>query len=151
MTDKFYLVPAEWFERAKVADSMDKINLVDELLKADLKQHITGTISHSIIFKPEEADELEDDDWKDLDTQYNDDNTQIDLGKVDWSKAPEGTTHCYVNLEQGELIDLWQWEKWESGVVYERDYDDEGDNGWYEMQDIDDLDPSDKGNRVKRP
>jgi len=147
MTEKFYLVPAEWFEKAKVADSMGKINLVDELLGSDLKVQVAGTISHRSVW---DTPELEEDDWKDPDIQYNDDNTQVDLGKVDWSKAPEGTTHCYINHYQGEPVSLWQWEKWEAGVVYERDYDDEDDNEWYEMRDVNDLDPSDKGERVRK-
>lgn len=144
MTEKFYLVPAEWFEKAKVADSMGKINLVDELLKADPKVSIPNTISHFM------SGESEDDDWRDPDTQYNEDNTQVDLGEVDWSKAPEGTTHCYVRLEQGEFVERFQWERWVDGIVYELDYADEDDNEWYEMKDIDSLDDDDKGNRVKR-
>lgn len=40
---------------------------------------------------------------------------------IDWSKAPEGTTHAYLHVEweDGLPSDTRGWEKWEGDNVYD--------------------------------
>jgi hypothetical protein len=44
---------------------------------------------------------------------------------IDWSKAPEGTTHAYIVNSKlwinGQPVHAELWEKWENGNVYEWD------------------------------
>jgi hypothetical protein len=126
VADKFYLVPAEWFERAKVADSMDKINLVDELLKAETVEYADDeTTDHS--------------------------GTSQDRGYIDWGQAPSGATHCFSHTSQEqsnpEPDEPYMWEKWVGNDIYEWTSEEE----WVLDSKVSNLDAEDKANRVKRP
>lgn len=71
---------------------------------------------------------------------------------IDWSKAPEGTTHAYNGIK-GAWIDgipegVALWEKWTDDAIY--DYSDY-EGGWNKYRDIADLSPESIAKRVARP
>ena len=66
---------------------------------------------------------------------------------IDWSKAPEGTTHAFVYSHlhwcNGTPIDVNLWEKWEGSYVYEW-----SGRGWNYCDMINKIGHS---NRIKKP
>ena len=73
---------------------------------------------------------------------------------IDWSKAPEGTTHVFVGFAWGDGVmsdgmpeNECFWERWEDGDVY--DY--QGDGNWRLYAKIVDLENSELDARIEMP
>lgn len=128
--EPMYLVEKGWVDALKEADAVDTIRLVRALKEGqvDIRDYPNFT---------DEEDRHE----------YHHDGTQVDEGIIDWSKAPQGTTHCYSNCYRKQSTPTgegYRWERWDRGLVE----DWTGDDNWEHHCDLEDVERRD---RVRRP